>query len=148
MQELSARSVLGEFHLAGGTGLALSFGHRRSVDLDLFTQREFNPDDLRAQLSGLAGLRVRQATRGTLHLELGDILVSFLHYPYPLLFQPLQFGVLAVADPRDIACIKLEAIASRGMGHGHTIFSLRSATTAAPVIDFRETDAPIDLTIP
>ncbi len=112
--ELSARSVLQGFYLAGGTGLALSFGHWRSVDLDLLTEREFEPAGLRAQLATLADLRVRQAARGTLHLELGDLLVSFLHYPYPLLFPQRQFGVLAVADARDIACMKLEAIASRG----------------------------------
>ncbi len=29
-------SVLTGFYLAGGTGLALQFGHRRSDDLDLF----------------------------------------------------------------------------------------------------------------
>ena len=112
--ELSSRFVLHGFYLAGGTGLALVFGHRRSVDLDLFTEREFNPNHTRSQLSGLTGVRVRQATRGTLHLEVRDILVSFLHYPYPLLFPLHQFNELAVADPRDIACMTLEAIASRG----------------------------------
>lgn len=96
------------------SGLALTLGHRRSVDLDLFTDREFDPADIRAHLIGLTGVRVRQAARGTLHLELRDILVSFLRYPYPLLFPLHAFGALAVADPRDIACMKLEAIANRG----------------------------------
>lgn len=81
VNELSGRSALEGFYLAGGTGLALSFGHRRSVDLDLFTEHEFDPADLRAPLIALRDLRVRQAARGTLHLEFGDILVSFLQYP-------------------------------------------------------------------
>jgi hypothetical protein len=34
------------FALGGGTSLALRFGHRISVDLDFFTQREFSPEDL------------------------------------------------------------------------------------------------------
>ena len=113
-KDLSARSALEGFYLAGGTGLALTFGHRRSVDLDLFTVREFKPSDIRGQLNGLTGVRIQQAARGTLHLELRDILVSFLHYPYPLLFPPHPFDALTVADPRDIACMKLETIASRG----------------------------------
>ena len=112
--ELASRSVLQGFYLAGGTGLALQMGHRRSVDLDLFSQSEFSPTDLRAQLGDLSGLRVRQVVRGTIHLELRDVLVSFLHYPYPLLFPLHHFEVLTVADPRDIACMKLDAIASRG----------------------------------
>ena len=114
VNELAARSVLEEFYLAGGTGLALQFGHRRSVDLDLFREREFDPGELRARLAGLSGLRVRQILRGKLHLEYHNILVSFLQYPYPLLFPPRPFDALTVADLRDIACMKVEAIASRG----------------------------------
>ena len=37
-----------------------------------------------------------------------------LHYPYPLLFPLLQFERIAIADPRDIACMKLDAIGNRG----------------------------------
>lgn len=112
--DLAARRALDGFYLAGGTGLALHLGHRRSVDLDLFSQTEFQPADLRAQLSDLAGLHVRQIVRGTLHLELHETLISFSHYPYPLLFPTRQFETVTVADPRDIACMKVDAIASRG----------------------------------
>jgi hypothetical protein len=111
---LAERSALESFYLAGGTGLALHHGHRRSVDLDLFRQQTFDPRDLERRLAGLSGLKVRQAMRGTLHLELRGILVSFLEYPYPLLFPLMRFGALDVADPRDIACMKLDAIANRG----------------------------------
>lgn len=84
------------------------------MDLDLSSQTDIDPADLRARLGGISGLRVRQMMRGTLHLEIHGILVSFLHYPYPLLFPPGQFEVLTVANPRDIACMKLDAIAGRG----------------------------------
>jgi hypothetical protein len=69
--------------------------------------------DSRVRLGEIPGLRVRQILRGTLHLELHGVLVSFLHYPYPLLFPPSQFEGLTIADPRDVACMKLDAIASR-----------------------------------
>jgi hypothetical protein len=112
-QVLANRGLLEGFYLAGGTGLALTFGHRRSVDLDLFSEREFDSGRLRDRLRGqhLADLEIGP---GTLHLTLHGVKVSFLHYPYPLLFPARQFGKLAVADPRDIACMKVEAIASRG----------------------------------
>ena len=113
-EELAARGVLDGFYLAGGTGLALQLGHRRSADLDLFRQRPFEPADIRTQLTEIGGLRVRQIARGTLHLEIRDVLVSFLHYPYPLLFPTGAFDGLTVADPRDVACMKIDAIASRG----------------------------------
>ena len=113
-EDLAARGALTDFYLAGGTGLALRIGHRRSADFDLFTQNEFAPGVLRDRLAGLAGLRIRQIVSGTIHLELQNTLVSFLHYPYPLLFSLQRFETLAVADSRDIACMKLNAIAGRG----------------------------------
>jgi hypothetical protein len=40
--------------------------------------------------------------------------VSFIGYVYPLLFPTTEYSGVAVADPRDIACMKLSAIAGRG----------------------------------
>ena len=33
-----------QFGLVGGTAVALQLGHRRSIDFDLFSQKEFNND--------------------------------------------------------------------------------------------------------
>lgn len=112
--DLSARSALSGFYLAGGTGLALWLGHRRSVDLDLFSEAAFESGGVRDRLRNLAGLRNVETAPGTVHLELHDVKVSFLHYPYPLLFPLRPFDALSVADPRDIACMKLDAVANRG----------------------------------
>jgi hypothetical protein len=40
--------------------------------------------------------------------------VSFLGYAHPRLFPTARFLDVNVADPRDIACMKVSAIASRG----------------------------------
>lgn len=112
--DLAARFVLDGFYLAGGTGLALYFGHRRSVDLDLFRENEFQSSSLRDRLRGLDGLDRVAIASGTAHLTLHGVKVSFLHYPYPSIFPPRLYDQLVVADPRDIACMKVEAIAHRG----------------------------------
>lgn len=114
LEELAGRSALESFYLSGGTGLALHLGHRRSVDLDLFRETEVDPADIQSRLRGLPDLLIRQAGRGTLHLTLRGIAVSFLHFPYPLLFPLARLDALAVSDPRDIACTKVNAIATRG----------------------------------
>jgi hypothetical protein len=49
-----------------------------------------------------------------LHAVVQGVKVSFLGYAYPLLFSLRKFLGVQVADPRDIACMKLSAIASRG----------------------------------
>jgi hypothetical protein len=112
--DLAQRSVLSGFYLAGGTGLALRFGHRRSDDLDLFREAAFDSASLRDRLRGQPGLDRLALQEGTAHLTLHGTKVSFLHYPYPLLFPLQSFGPLDVADPRDIACMKIQAIAGRG----------------------------------
>ena len=113
-RDLRTRRALDGFYLAGGTALALQRGHRLSVDLDLFSESDFASSIVRDRLRGLDGLRNLELAPGTLHLELRGVKVSFLHYPYPLLFPLVDFDGLAVADPRDIACMKLDALASRG----------------------------------
>ena len=113
-RRLADCSVLDGFYLAGGTGLALHVGHRRSVDLDLFQEAEFSSTGLRDRLRATEGLARLETAPGTVHLQLGGVKVSFLRYPYPLLFPVSRFDVLVVADPRDIACMKIDAVANRG----------------------------------
>jgi len=107
-------SVLTGFYLAGGTGLALQFGHRRSDDLDLFRADAFNEEDLVQQIRQTGEFTVVAKAPHTLHILMGGVRVSFLAYEYPLLFPPQEFLGMKVADPRDIACMKLNAVASRG----------------------------------
>lgn len=42
LKRLMARPELTQFALVGGTNLSLRFGHRRSIDLDLFTSEPFD----------------------------------------------------------------------------------------------------------
>ena len=111
---LAGSGVLKNFYLAGGTALALHLGHRRSVDLDFFSAQPFNEDVFLADLQVLPALTVVAKASQTLHLHVGEAKVSFLGYDYPLLFPLEDFRGIAVADARDIACMKLSALAARG----------------------------------
>lgn len=46
LRELRQASILTHFYLGGGTGLALRLGHRRSVDLDFFSDHLFDQEML------------------------------------------------------------------------------------------------------
>lgn len=111
---LNQSSLLKTFYLAGGTGLALHLGHRRSMDLDFFTPEPFDPDTVVNRLHSWTGFRVLGKGETTLHAQIGETKVSFLRYPYPLLFALAPFSEVMVADPRDTACMKISAIAGRG----------------------------------
>ncbi len=114
LRDLHGRGLLGSSYLAGGTALALRYGHRKSLDLDFFNERGVDSDALIQGLLGLDGLAVVSEGAGTLHVTLRGVKVSFLAYPYPVLFPFAEFHGVPVADPQDIACMKLTAIASRG----------------------------------
>jgi hypothetical protein len=102
-------------YLAGGTALALHLGHRRSVDLDFFTQEPFENEGLFAVLRRIGSVRVEQNEPGTFRGKFAGVQVSFIRYDYPLLdaltkpdFAPRIAGI------RDIASMKLSAIMSQG----------------------------------
>ena len=111
---LSAQPTLKSFYLAGGTALALRWGHRTSVDLDFFSSDVVNEEGLLSSLQQISGIKVISRSPETLHLHIGATKVSFIGYHYPVLFPMQQYHGVSVADPRDIAAMKLSAIASRG----------------------------------
>ena len=107
--------LLAGSYLAGGTGRALSIGHRESVDLDLFSGTPISVDHLIGLVERMfEAATVEGQSHGTLHVRACGTRISFFEYPYPLL-RPLKlFGSVCIADPIDIGCMKLSAIASRG----------------------------------
>jgi hypothetical protein len=105
---------LDRFYLAGGTGLALQFGHRLSLDLDFFAKEQFDEETLLQRVQTLDGFALVAKAPHTLHATIQETKVSFLGYAYPVLFPTHPFLDVPVADPRDIACMKVSAIAGRG----------------------------------
>jgi len=107
-----------KFYLAGGTGLALRWGHRLSLDLDLFSPEDSLGAPERSQLLGAlrasGPVEVEEERDGTCHLRLEGTRVSFLRYPYPLLKPPDLWKGIAVASPEDIAAMKVSAVIGRG----------------------------------
>ncbi len=100
--------------LAGGTALALQLGHRISRDLDFFRPDGIDQDALLGDLTTLGRVRIQGRSEGTLHLSLDGLRVSFLRAQAPLLFPGTPYRDLVLADPRDIAVMKVIAIGGRG----------------------------------
>ncbi len=112
---LLARSdILKDAYLAGGTAAALQLGHRISVDFDFFTTKEFVPKVFSAELSKLGSFNEEQADKGTVLGEFKGIKFSLFIYKYPLVFPPLKYLSLSIANIWDIAAMKIDAIATRG----------------------------------
>ena len=109
-------SALEGLYLAGGTALALRLGHRRSLDLDFFSAVGFAPNRMIERLRSMnREVTVRSQESDTLHVDLDSAKVSFLAYDYPLLFPLSDYEGVDIADPRDIAYMKINAISGRGV---------------------------------
>jgi len=93
----------------------LHLGHRVSVDLDFFTDREaYEVEPLLQDLQETGHLVIRQQKRGTLNVTLDDTLLSFFTYPYPLLDSFHDLWGVRIAGLLDLALMKLAAIGQRG----------------------------------
>lgn len=115
---LGPRSTAEGFYLAGGTAIALHLGHRRSVDFDWFLgARMADPLRLAGEI-GAAGVPfvTSQVGSGTLYGTVHGVRVSFLEFRYRMLDDILPWPGYGcrLAGLRDLACMKLSAIAQRG----------------------------------
>ena len=66
LKQLRSEPLLQTFNLVGDTALALRLGHRKSIDLDLFTREEFDLEELKAMLTENYGLKVSYERNQTL----------------------------------------------------------------------------------
>ncbi|MBM4132115.1 nucleotidyl transferase AbiEii/AbiGii toxin family protein [bacterium] len=114
VRRLDRAGVLEEWILAGGTALALQLGHRVSIDLDFFRHDDFELTPLRESLADLGGLEVAAMAPGTLHCRLDGLRLTFLRSEVPFLYETTPYRGLRLADVRDIAAMKVIAVAGRG----------------------------------
>lgn len=114
LAEVGACSFVSDFYLAGGTALALHLGHRESVDLDFFSQKRFDGSALKKELSRIGTFSVTSEDNTTLNGILNNVRISFFHYDYDLLYSLIPFEKIMLADARDIAAMKIDAVSSRG----------------------------------
>jgi len=115
LNALDASGIAKNFYLAGGTALALYFGHRFSIDLDWFAEKFDHTLSFRRQLEKLGKLGVDSESEKTFNGTLDRVKISFFEYPYPLIVPKKRYkGNVYLAGIPDIAAMKMEAIGSRG----------------------------------
>jgi hypothetical protein len=106
------------FYLAGGTAVALSLGHRQSVDFDWFTPRfPGRPVDLAESLALRdIALTPTALAAETVHGHIGGVKVSFVEFRSPLLEPLVDWPEVGCrrASIADLAAMKLLAVTQRG----------------------------------
>lgn len=114
--ELQNLKSLRETRLVGGTALSLQYGHRISVDLDLFA---YNLDsDFITIISEIKDkgfkIDIRKQSSNIMISMIENIKVDIVNYPYPWIDNQLCEENIVLATDKDIATLKLSAITNRG----------------------------------
>jgi predicted nucleotidyltransferase component of viral defense system len=118
LKQLMQVQALQDFYLVGGTALALQFGHRLSVDIDLFSISEFENDSVIKILEE----NFQEFTYRNKNNPVGifgyfdNIKVDMINYSrYKLISEPLIIDDIRMYNLKDILAMKIAAILKRGV---------------------------------
>ena len=114
LKKLMSEKLFSEFNLVGGTALALQIGHRNSIDIDLFGNKNINQNLFEEKIREFGKVEVSQSSKNILITKINDVKVDFVNYKYPLLTDFLIVDNIRMLSTQDIAAMKLNAIMGRG----------------------------------
>ncbi len=118
LKELMQIPELNNFYLVGGTALALYYGHRLSVDLDLFSTTSFaNEYIIQVLEKNIKRFSYRNASNPVgLFCMVENLKVDFIkHHHHPLIEEHLVIDGIRMLRPREIMAMKVAAILKRGV---------------------------------
>lgn len=117
LNRLMKMPELNNFYLVGGTALSLQYGHRISVDIDLFCIKKFDNEIIIKALEKEFGKTLEYeggATRFGIFCFINNVKVDIVHYPHKIVFDTLLVDKIRMYSNKEIAAMKVQAILGRG----------------------------------
>jgi predicted nucleotidyltransferase component of viral defense system len=108
---------LKNFSLVGGTALSLLYGHRMSVDLDLFSNKPFENTDIIEALKKKfqdSFIMEDKPARFGIFCFVDDVKIDIVRQPHPLIRPELTTEGIRMFSTEDIVAMKVQAILGRG----------------------------------
>ena len=106
--------IFSGLRLVGGTGLALQFGHRKSIDIDLFGTLIADEFAMTNELAKLGAVSVIKSSQNIHIYSINGIKVDLVNFIYPWLEDLIVEDGIRIAHVKDIGALKMAAIAGRG----------------------------------
>ncbi len=117
LEQLMAMPELQDFSLVGGTALSLLYGHRMSVDLDLFSNKPFEnstiTDSLKSKFQDKFVMEEKQVRFG-IFCYIDGVKVDIIRHPHPLIRPEITLNGIRMFSTEDIIAMKVQAILGRG----------------------------------
>lgn len=117
LKQLMVLPELANFHLVGGTALSLLYGHRESIDLDLFCPTEFDTESIdqifRDTFSEKYITDESKPFFG-IFCYINNIKVDLIKYRFPLIRPVTEIEDIRMFSTEDIMAMKIQAILGRG----------------------------------
>ena len=117
LKRLMGLKALEQFALVGGTALALRYGHRVSVDLDLFTDGEMDVPAIRAALAEEFGgefvFEDDQQAKWAVFCFIQGVKVDIVRFPHARIADLVVEDGIRMYDDVDIGPMKIEAMLHR-----------------------------------
>ncbi len=111
---LCAMPELASFRIVGGTALALQIGHRKSVDIDFFSNEKVQKQSILKVLAQHFDTTNLFVGTDSISGEIKDIKIDFYDdWMIPFKTEPVFLESLRLCSPMDIAGFKLNAITER-----------------------------------
>lgn len=114
IKRLTAESRLNDFTLVGGTALALTLGHRNSIDIDLFSNRDFNSGSLGQWLKDNYSAYDMQTINNGVFCYIDNVKIDLITHAYPEVVPHQTVEGVRMMSLTDIAAMKLHAIVQSG----------------------------------
>lgn len=117
LKKLMKDGMFNDLRLVGGTALSLLIGHRKSIDIDLFTDKTNTKFDTNA-LADYLGINYRFKTLSISKLGLfgniEGIKTDFFNHGHSWLDDAITIENIRMASLKEIAAMKLHAITGNG----------------------------------
>jgi hypothetical protein len=116
LQKLQEETIFKDYFLVGGTALALQIGHRKSDDIDLFTQKELEIPEIASYLKKhhSGKYQLLNSQKMIYQVMIDEIKVDFVHHPFELVEPAFHENQITYLGKKDIAAMKLHAIETSG----------------------------------
>ena len=105
-----------QFALAGGTGLALQLGHRKSIDLDIFSPKHFDIREIEIIISTTPGMNFElvNSNQKMLFAFINHIKCDFVQEPAKQIRPFIDHDGVKYFSVEDITAMKMHTICGRG----------------------------------